>query len=74
MLKHVGVCVANRKAVAAAFGRLCVETLLANWRIVKIPSQPPSGGCVLKLGFSEAELNNRLQPPSGGCVLKLGSK
>ena len=53
----------------AAFGRLCVET------IMKLPvnlylSQPPSGGCVLKLtGFNCIGLVP-VQPPSGGCVLK----
>ena len=34
------------------------------------PSQPPSGGCVLKQeteGMSETDF---FQPPSGGCVLK----
>ena len=35
VLKHVGVCVVNLKAVAAAFGRLCVETLSIT-----------NGGCV----------------------------
>ena len=53
---------------AAAFGRLCVETLHnLDWH--DFLEQPPSGGCVLKrhvygLIFSIG------QPPSGGCVLK----
>ena len=36
-----------------------------------IATQPPSGGCVLKLisGFQVFKRIN--QPPSGGCVLKL---
>ena len=58
--------------MAAAFGRLCVETL-------KIPiicnglGQPPSGGCVLKLASDTAYAVMQMQPPSGGCVLKLMS-
>ena len=33
--------------------------------------QPPSGGCVLKLGVSEDGVDEiKEQPPSGGCVLK----
>ncbi|EFH22203.1 hypothetical protein NEIPOLOT_02024 [Neisseria polysaccharea ATCC 43768] len=33
-------------------------------------SQPPSGGCVLKLGSRQQRSHRRTQPPSGGCVLK----
>ena len=33
-------------------------------------SQPPSGGCVLKLQFSNLNVLVVIQPPSGGCVLK----
>ena len=37
-----------------------------------IRSQPPSGGCVLKLCFLLSLLPiQQNQPPSGGCVLKL---
>ena len=32
--------------------------------------QPPSGGCVLKLGNLKEEMELCGQPPSGGCVLK----
>mgnify|MGYP000479087514 CR=1 FL=1 len=32
--------------------------------------QPPSGGCVLKLGSIEISKEDKMQPPSGGCVLK----
>ena len=36
-----------------------------------IPStQPPSGGCVLKLNSKANQLLDDNQPPSGGCVLK----
>ena len=33
-------------------------------------SQPPSGGCVLKLLSEEDGAWTLNQPPSGGCVLK----
>ena len=32
--------------------------------------QPPSGGCVLKLFWWNADVKKAYQPPSGGCVLK----
>ena len=32
--------------------------------------QPPSGGCVLKLGLLPYLCAVLCQPPSGGCVLK----
>ena len=32
----------------AAFGRLCVETAVKPKSDMKLTSQPPSGGCVLK--------------------------
>ena len=35
--------------VAAAFGRLCVETAISRFDWPFTPRQPPSGGCVLKL-------------------------
>ena len=34
---------------AAAFGRLCVETILLVILQKALEKQPPSGGCVLKL-------------------------
>ena len=34
-------------------------------------SQPPSGGCVLKLFEGQIRIAKLIQPPSGGCVLKL---
>ena len=37
-------------------------------------TQPPSGGCVLKLRSAVAAHICRYQPPSGGCVLKLAKK
>ena len=37
----------------------------------KMISQPPSGGCVLKLHQFEDLVCQFRQPPSGGCVLKL---
>ena len=35
----------------AAFGRLCVETDSPEPGVAPRPDQPPSGGCVLKLGL-----------------------
>ena len=35
-------------------------------------SQPPSGGCVLKLNIVQYHQIGAKQPPSGGCVLKHG--
>ena len=37
---------------------------------VTLTDQPPSGGCVLKLGRMRIKMGNYYQPPSGGCVLK----
>ena len=37
---------------------------------VEIVTQPPSGGCVLKLYLSANYTHKSSQPPSGGCVLK----
>ena len=57
------------EALAAAFGRLCVET----WHSAQSNTtwtQPPSGGCVLKRGRGDGSRLEWRQPPSGGCVLK----
>ena len=54
----------------AAFRRLCVETQKA-WNKRQCLSQPPSGGCVLKLLPDCGYPVSSFQPPSGGCVLKL---
>ena len=56
--------------MAAAFRRLCVETMIEK-RSYVYHKQPPSGGCVLKhLGIFRRQVLSS-QPPSGGCVLKL---
>ena len=55
----------------AAFRRLCVETRNKS-RLLMRGTQPPSGGCVLKLLPNPAAEYEGNQPPSGGCVLKLG--
>ena len=55
----------------AAFGRLCVETSPKCLLGADCRSQPPSGGCVLKLEQPPHQVIAQLQPPSGGCVLKL---
>ena len=56
--------------MAAAFGRLCVETRALLLQEAYSQSQPPSGGCVLKRPRGHASLIVIPQPPSGGCVLK----
>ena len=53
----------------AAFGRLRVETTMG-MPFGAVMIQPPSGGCVLKLGYATVFLRELIQPPSGGCVLK----
>ena len=47
VLKRRGAPPRRPAALAAAFGRLCVETRHGR-RIIKRRPQPPSGGCVLK--------------------------
>ena len=57
-------------SVPAAFGRLCVETKFKVTNYFSGGGQPPSGGCVLKLGIGAVSGSLKIQPPSGGCVLK----
>ena len=59
----------RRQRIAAAFGRLCVETQLKTLG-VEFGEQPPSGGCVLKPALEDLETAWLSQPPSGDCVLK----
>ena len=61
---------ANSSLSPAAFGRLCVETLVKMRYMAFVPCQPPSGGCVLKQAVSYGGHGALPQPPSGGCVLK----
>ena len=56
----------------AAFGRLCVETLVWSMCSILVFCQPPSGGCVLKQLRAARNALFLAQPPSGGCVLKRG--
>ncbi|WP_083318777.1 hypothetical protein, partial [Neisseria sp. HMSC056A03] len=51
------------------FGRLCVETFCVSIKSLAL-TQPPSGGCVLKLFHFDSVYFDCSQPPSGGCVLK----
>ena len=37
----------------AAFGRLCVETMVISSGSLPVNCQPPSGGCVLKLKLQQ---------------------
>ena len=53
------LCVETLKTVSdglkhwpAAFRRLCVETPVGS-TVMKVAVQPPSGGCVLKLGSNQ---------------------
>ena len=59
---------------SAAFGRLCVETNFTFRTTSSSLSQPPSGGCVLKLLLPKRQLKKHHQPPSGGCVLKQNTR
>ena len=70
MLKQTRLGKHKARAFPAAFRRLRVETIVLMSSGEK-PSQPPSGGCVLKLGCIPARPHRHGQPPSGGCVLKL---
>ena len=70
VLKQYGLHSDNIKRRAAAFGRLCVETVEVKTQILFSHEQPPSGGCVLKRAHALNERANMAQPPSGGCVLK----
>ena len=45
----------TRKTLSAAFGRLCVETAVYDY-LLNNPTQPPSGGCVLKHGHYNIEM------------------
>ena len=70
MLKQLGMTADEIVERPAAFRRLCVETIGSHRMTSAMSSQPPSGGCVLKLievAYLDVALN---QPPSGGCVLK----
>ena len=70
MLKLCRVLALCDNSKAAAFRRLCVETL-GVINLSFFGKQPPSGGCVLKLPKPLETVGPTLQPPSGGCVLKL---
>ena len=71
VLKHTYITQGIIKALAAAFGRLCVETESELVTSSESEQQPPSGGCVLKQSDKVFAANHTEQPPSGGCVLKL---
>ena len=70
VLKPLPLARKNSVQSPAAFGRLCVETVV-NPLAIKGYAQPPSGGCVLKPIWRAATITASYQPPSGGCVLKL---
>ena len=56
---------------AAAFARLCVETINSSSFALASSKQPPSRGCVLKQILKIYAVCKVSQPPSRGCVLKL---
>ena len=70
MLKLMKVKMSKEDTLAAAFGRLCVETKRIGNITATVQKQPPSGGCVLKHLLLVAKICKDKQPPSGGCVLK----
>ena len=55
---------------AAAFVRLCVETLIVDLTY-RVYLQPPPRGCVLKRIMLQFAARYNRQPPPRGCVLKL---
>ena len=73
VLKHLPYGGRLKLVRPAAFGRLCVETVINPYKISEY-GQPPSGGCVLKHPRVKRISMKPVQPPSGGCVLKLGNK
>ena len=58
---------------AAAFGWLCVETIIICFKYSRLAAAAFGWLCVeTKKSFKI--LDSALQPPSGGCVLKLSKK
>ena len=55
----------------AAFGRLCVETVVVIDEAQNIFPAAFGRLCVETGKFKGALINDLTQPPSGGCVLKL---
>ena len=70
MLKPMSITKVDFELKPAAFGRLCVETIigLLSW----IAFCPAAFGrlCVETLWYKGAHKHPQSQPPSGGCVLK----
>ena len=72
MLKHKVLVTLLKDFAAAAFGRLCVETLKA-WFGQKDGMAAAFGRLCVETPECCSLSSPRLQPPSGGCVLKLAS-
>ena len=53
----------------AAFGRLCVETLLRYW-CPESENPAAFGRLCVETSFATLAVASDFQPPSGGCVLK----
>ena len=69
MLKHKVLVTLLKDFAAAAFGRLCVETLKA-WFGQKDVMAAAFGRLCVETPDCCSLSSPRLQPPSGGCVLK----
>ena len=70
MLKHAGQRRGHARAQAAAFGRLCVETISAVTATTISGAAAFGRLCVeTPIRAAKSRPGNR-QPPSGGCVLK----
>ena len=54
-----------KSPIPAAFGRLCVETVIYTAPFATLETQPPSGGCVLKPFFRLAFLLRRFPAAFG---------
>ena len=52
MLKPADLTLLKPQSPPAAFGRLCVETVILRLPKALLKHQPPSGGCVLKLALN----------------------
>ena len=68
MLKPNGI-IKERLETAAAFGRLCVETIVQTFRLIANGAAAFGRLCVETSHYGLTERGEE-QPPSGGCVLK----
>ncbi len=72
MLKQRGQHTQTMRPLAAAFGRLCVETSLPPDLLESIGIAAAFGRLCVETASSLEDIDKlQAQPPSGGCVLKL---